>query len=183
MHFCVYVFVPSDGDIEDLVDRALAPYSEDLEVPPYKVHLDAGEIEAMAKHYGVKPGETSTLVKHMNEWRGCHGGIDGLGLFALARWNPDGKWDWYEIGGRWRGRLRGNVVRAATLLANPKLKELLPFGMLTPDGLWHERETLVGQGWMKWQLQRTSPSRWLQFVCKALKSNPDCRVVCVDIHR
>jgi hypothetical protein len=183
MHYCVYVFVPNDGDIEQLVDRALAPYSEDLQVPVYKIRLDPGEIKAMATHYGLKPNQLNALAEHMKAWRSCDGGVDEKGLFALARWNPEGKWDWYKIGGRWRGRLRGNAVLASTLLASTKLKVLLPFAMLTPDGCWHDRETVITEGWMKWHVRSIKPSQWLRIVRIALQMNPDCRVVCVDIHR
>lgn len=91
MHFCVYILIPSEGDIEELVASALHPYDEDLEVAPYKVYLDAGEIEAMRKHYGVRRSDWQALVSHMEEWSGSPGGIDSQGLFSIKTYNPQGK--------------------------------------------------------------------------------------------
>ncbi len=182
MHYCVYVFIPKKGDIENLVARALEPYSEDLCVPAFKSYLDAGETKAMAKRYGVKPADLDVVALHMKDWKGCAGGVEGKRLFAMTTWNPDGKWDWYEIGGRWRGRLRGNVAGAKTLLNNPRLRELLPFSLLTPDGCWHERETFTAKGWMKWHVERKADGTWLKEVRTALERYPNHRVVCVDIH-
>ena len=182
MHYCVYVFIPKTGDHEELVARALEPYDEDRQVRPYKSYLDAGEIGAMAKHYGLKPADLGALARRMDDWKRCPGGVDGKRLFAVKTWNPDGKWDWYEIGGRWRGRLRGNVASAQALLGRPNLQELLPFAVVTPDGRWHERETLIAGGWMKWRVERKTDSAWLKEVRTALRRYPNHRIVCVDAH-
>jgi hypothetical protein len=181
MHFCVYVFVAEDGSLEELVARALAPYSEDLEIAPYKVYPDRGEIAAMAKHYGLKPTDRRQLAKHMHDWNGGHGGVDKKGLYAVKNSNRSGKWDWYEIGGRFSGRFPGNVISASALAAG-FTAELLPFAVLTPDGLWDERETVISKGWMKWRIRRKTTRQWLGLVRAALAEHPDHRVVCVDIH-
>jgi hypothetical protein len=182
MHYCVYVFIPKEGDIEVLVAQALAPFDEDRQVPPYKSYLDAGEVKAMAKHYRVKPGDLGALTRHMEDWKGCPGGMEGKRLFAVKTWNPAGKWDWYEIGGRWDARLRNNAVMAKTLLERPDLRDLLPFALVTPDGLWQEREALITQGWMKWRVERKTGGAWRRQVRAALRRFPDRRVVCVDVH-
>src|SRR5947209_1469375 len=91
MHYCVYVFIPQEGDIEEFVARALWPFSDDFEVAPYKAYLDKGEIDAMAKHFDIKPGNLQWLAGKMEEWNNGPGGIDDEGLFVMKAWNPDSK--------------------------------------------------------------------------------------------
>lgn len=183
MHFCIYVLIPSDSDIEELVARVLHPYDEDLEVAPYKVYLDAGEIEAMRKQYGVRRSDRAALVSRLEEWSGSAGGFDEQGLFSIKTFNPKGKWDWYEIGGRWSGRIPGDVISAKALLRKWNLSTLLPAALVTPDGWWHEWETFIVEGWMKWRTERKTGREWLEIVKGALSDHSDMRVVCVDIHR
>ncbi len=183
MHYSVYVFIPSDGDIEEHVARALRLYSDEHEVPPYKEYLDVGEIAAMAKHYGVRRTDRKVLVSHMENWKGNPGGVDQKGIFSIKTFNPKAKWDWYEIGGRWCQRFPGHVIATAALLEKKNLKEILPAAMVTPNGWWHEWETFIVEGWMKWRTERKKANSWLREVKAALKAHPDMRVVCVDIHR
>jgi hypothetical protein len=183
MHYSVYVFIPPEGDIEEQVAEALRLYSDEHEVPPYKEYLDSGEIAAMARHYCLKQGDRKALAMRMDDWRGCPGGVDAEGLFSVKTWNPKAKWDWYEIGGRWSRQLPGNVISAKALLEKPNLKELLPAAMVTPDGWWHEWETFIVEGWMKWRTERKKDGTWLRELKSALLAHSDLRVVCVDIHR
>ena len=183
MHYCVYVFIPKEGAIDEQVAWALQPYDEDLDVPPYKVYLDAGEIAAMAKHYRVEKTDLTALAAHMQDWQRGPGDIDENGLFAIKSYNPSGKWDWYEIGGRWAGRPHGDLTTANALHGRPKQKSLLPAAMLTPDCAWHECETFITEGWMRWRVDRKTDADWLREVRDALRRYPDHRVVCVDIHR
>lgn len=183
MHYSVYIFIPKEGDIEEGVAEKLQLYSDEHEVPPYKDYLDAGEIAAMAKHYRVRRCDRKALAMHMEDWRGCLGGIDATGLFSVKTLNPQAKWDWYEVGGRWCERFPGSVIETRALLEKKNLKDLLPFAMITPDGLWHEWETFIVEGWMQWRTERKTDKNWLAEVRAALTAYPDHRVVCVDLHR
>lgn len=182
MHYCVYVFIPDEGDIEEEVAKALRLYGDEIEVPPYKEYLDAGEITAMAKCYGVRCGDRKALAAHMDDWKGVPGGIDTKGLYAIKTFNPNAKWDWYEIGGRWEHFL-SDVIGTTSLLEKKNLKNILPAAMVTPDGWWSERETFIVEGWMKWRTEQKKDGEWLQEVKTALKTYPAFRVVCVDVHR
>ncbi len=148
MHYCVFVLIPQDADIDIEIEKALAPFDDDLKVDPYKVYLDPREITAMARHYGTKRTDFKTLAAHMDDWRSNLGGVDDRGLFAVSTFNPNAKWDWYAIGGRWDGHLPGNVLSAAALLKRPDLKSLLPAALVTSDGSWHQRETFISESWM-----------------------------------
>lgn len=84
----------------------------------------------------------------------------GTGV-AKTTYNPDSKWDWYRIGGRWDGVIRNihvesqdngfnfgsqhetlemNTAPISDILKN----EIVPFAIVTPDGKWHEKGTA---GW------------------------------------
>jgi hypothetical protein len=92
---------------ENEIEEVLAPYDENKDVDRYKVYLDKQEIKDMAKYYKVKPVDEKRLVEHMDSWRGQEGGLDKKGLYGWSQYNPKSKWDWYEIGGRWAGLVKG----------------------------------------------------------------------------
>jgi uncharacterized short protein YbdD (DUF466 family) len=102
-HFTVLVI---GGDHEE----QLAPFSEHIEVDAYrkythdvtwqkelyaKEHPDAGEptleqiAEFLNERYDEDPDERYA--------------VDETGLYHMSTYNPDSKWDWYVVGGRWRG--------------------------------------------------------------------------------
>jgi len=184
MHFCTYVIIGPVGDIESQAALTLEPFSESLEVEPHKVYLEDVEIKRMAAYYKLKENNFAALMEKMQDWRGSEGGIDEVGLFSRTTANPEGKWDWYEIGGRWKGSFRGrNVIKASTLLKSPDLEKHPPFSLVSPEGEWLEVERLVDAGDYKFTLVRKTPSRWLIELKQVLARYPEHRVVCVDVHR
>ena len=184
MHFCTYVIIGPKGNIESHVAKALAPFDDSLEVEAYKAYLEEVEIDRMAGHYRIEKGDWPALIDKMPDWRGTKGGQDAIGLFSWTTANPQGRWDWYEIGGRWKGPFAGrNVIKSETLFRSPNLKKHLPFGIVSPDGQWHEVEKLIDAGYCKFGSVRKSDGRWLIELKQILSRYPDHRVVCVDIHR
>jgi len=124
-HFTVLV-------IGDDVEGKLAPFDENLEVEPYKVYYDEESIAHMVSHYNEREGynldknDLQALVPLMKEWGGYDkAAVDNDGLHYWSTYNPDSKWDWYQIGGRWRGQLllkhgtTGVQGEASFMLANP----------------------------------------------------------------
>jgi hypothetical protein len=177
-----YVFIPEAGDIEAAVDTALQPFDYELQVKPRKRYLDQSEIDRMATYYGIGPTAVERLAAKMADWNGGRGGSDAGGLFTFETTNPDGMWDWYEIGGRWDGHLPGNVAGAKGLLRSQKLAEFLPHDFLTPDGEWHQSETYILGGPDGVRIERKSPAAWLEEFQAALKTYAGDRVVNVDVH-
>ena len=59
------------------------------------------------------------LVAWMNEWDDGEYGIDEEGPYRISHYNPKSKWDWYEIGGRWRGyfKLKAEAMDQVDTLA------------------------------------------------------------------
>ena len=104
----------------------------------------------MSKHYGISTANLPALAEKMTDWRGRRGGVDRQGLYSISTTNPEGRWDWYEIGGRWDRYIkhsRNNAIKAKTLAASPSLKNCLPYFVLTPEGEWlqYERVFFVGE--------------------------------------
>jgi len=185
MHYATFVIIGKDDDPEAAVASAMEPFDQDLEVEPYRRYLDTSDIQHMAEHYGLAPTDLLGLARKMQDWWGCEGGVDAHGLYAVTRYNPDGKFDWYEIGGRWDRYIPGshrNVISARALLKSRRFRKCLPYYLLTPDGRWFE----TGTGWRigpaKTAADRRADRRWLALVRRVLKQYSDHNVVCVDIH-
>ena len=101
-HFTVIVFGEED------LDEALEPFNETLEVEPYDVELGSWTINAalkMAKEAGIKGRNPSPerLAKLLNDaWSERYFVVDGK-IMESSDCNPNGQWDWWVLGGRWRG--------------------------------------------------------------------------------
>jgi len=94
-HFAVLV-------IGDDVAGQLEPYDEGIQIEPYKEHLDSAEIACMASYYGLSPSDVNALHEKIRDWNEPNGGgIDDQGLFVWRTYNPESKWDWWTVGGRW----------------------------------------------------------------------------------
>lgn len=94
-HYSVLVLHKEDQDIDTL----LAPYDENLEVKPY-LKLTFDETVAKAKEEYDNCTEQE-LIKNYAEDFGYILLNDGL----YSTYNPNSKWDWYSIGGRFSNSL------------------------------------------------------------------------------
>lgn len=116
-HFAVLV-------IGEDVEEQLAPYDENIEVPRYKEYWDSDTIRQWeriladpsnrgnAPYEGLKllsgepPHSLPDLALVYNE-RYSSGDdkvhVDSGGIYVWSTYNPKSKWDWYQVGGRWRG--------------------------------------------------------------------------------
>jgi hypothetical protein len=116
-HFTVLVVTkvePTDEDGSEL-STLMEPYAEDREVEPYwtdeadsfetwwdrKYHVDEGHVPADVTFEGLmaffkSEGDGDQLYRLT---------ADGK-VERQTTYNPDSKWDYYRIGGRWSGRLK-----------------------------------------------------------------------------
>lgn len=190
----MYVIIgPNTNNIETAVAQALAPFDEDRAVRPYKLHLSASTVTAMAKYYNIPETDLAGLIAKMSDWLGDAGGNDHLGLYARCSHNPDGKWDWYQIGGRFNGRISGdcrsddargidhNMVPVSDLIAAPDFAARVPAVVVTPYGEWIARSVFVTTS-AGWHVRDVPRRRWRERVRRILKAFPNHRVVCVDAH-
>ena len=115
-HFSVMVIAKYEDMIEDL----LAPYNENIEVDPY-IRRTKEEMIRDSKSYAKRIKEllAEEPERELSQWDQAY--LDAKtdedfyeakkeedGLYdddgnELSTYNPKSKWDWYEIGGRWRG--------------------------------------------------------------------------------
>jgi len=125
-HFTVTVI---GDDVEDILE----PYYEGKEVQPY-ISNTPEDMLRQFKKYEIdcfkhqQDGETlsnfeiktialnlKTSLDLSDWWREYSGGdIDEDGN-ATSTYNPDSKWDWYSLGGRWAGMLPIKKGKAGTV--------------------------------------------------------------------
>lgn len=106
-HYTVLVLMDTiPDDVEHALSLMLDPYDENKEVAPYRRYMDDDDITLMRKHYEVEGDDLGLLVPHIHSWTGRSGGREGDRLYSISTYNPDSKWDYWSIGGRWRGALR-----------------------------------------------------------------------------
>lgn len=111
----------------------------------------------------------------------------------LTSYNPDSKWDWYSIGGRWDGflplkeldedgeRLTANEAYFHEIDWEYMLKEgYPPFCFVNEDGEWFEKGEM---GWWGVTFDEKPEDTWKTLFADYLKEvDPDCLVTVVDFH-
>jgi hypothetical protein len=98
VHFSVLVVGPD-------VHLALEPFCCEHEVEPYWQQLDQWSLGELIRRYGPAYSDAD-LVEFAEEVELGRVRQDAEGLLqTLTTSNPDARWDWYEVGGRWEGLL------------------------------------------------------------------------------
>lgn len=100
----------------------------------------------------------------------------------LSTYNPNSKWDWYAIGGRWNDVL---ITLSCTKTNEDIVDQIdwdktpVPFAFITPDGKWHERGEM---GWWAIVSNEKDNSEWEEEFRDAIKKYHDLTVTVVDCH-
>lgn len=104
-----------------------------------------------------------------------------------ATYNPDSKWDWYEIGGRWKDMLltkKGEKTNSALVkdIDWNKMQNFHTYAVLHPDGEWIEPGKMA---W--WGVSCATPEEERKFrenYKKDIieKANKNWRLTIVDCH-
>ena len=100
-HFSVAVFSHRPEDVEEL----LAPYNEQTEDEEYLEFEEASEsMEDIRARYAQEKQDGESFETFLSRWYGYdyNEELDACGYLC----NPNAKWDWWEIGGRWHNELR-----------------------------------------------------------------------------
>jgi hypothetical protein len=204
-HFTVAIIIPPnlDEDVTDFAYQQMQPYDESLTVPPYVCYsMDkaereiAAEIERYTRIIAAKDPayrldkcqehleelKTSTPQQRYQERLKFFEQFNPQGE-PLSRSNPDAKWDWYVIGGRWDGwildrdtsgeRAEDNLATAEHAVANRKVTHAI----ITPDGVWHEHGQM---GW--WGILLTENAGWDDQALALLASYPGHNILIIDAH-
>lgn len=196
----------------------LDPYDEGLEVEEYIVHTKDEAIDIVKQNHAkayesaIEYLRKSDITESNREY---YQSIIDKGLFIsyedawkkvldwgyklddeenlLSTYNPDSKWDWYSIGGRWSGFLRtkekddeGNPIKVYQaqfkdidwdyMIKN----DIIPFNYVTEDGEWCEKGEM---GWWGMTTNEMEQSDWADNFKRYLKLvEDDCLVTVVDFH-
>lgn len=112
----------------------------------------------------------------------------------LSTYNPDSKWDWYSIGGRWHAYLHlkelddnGDRVRVdQTTFGEIDWDYMIdnnitPFCFVTEDGEWVEKGEM---GWWGMVSNETPGESWKETFKRYINSieDTDCLVTAIDFH-
>ena len=159
---------------ERLQEASISSHQQDyyrklMETGPIITDTEAWEI---AKDWGYEIDEEENLLTH---------------------YNPDSKWDWYSVGGRWSGflPLKDRDPEGDPLTANEAYvgeidwdymieNKFPPFCFVDEDGEWHEKGEM---GWFAVVKDESPEEEWIKEFREYIDSvDEDCLVTVVDFH-
>lgn len=133
-HYNVTVVVSGDtaSDAEDAVEAALEPFSEHHEVDPYPKDIETTLVELALDQENERRREAGDPPLTLNDETALTAAVsaylgvdvvrrDDGSLYYLSTWNPEGRWDFWNIGGRWsdsfltKDGTRSDLVRVRDL--------------------------------------------------------------------
>lgn len=101
----------------------------------------------------------------------------------LSTYNPNSKWDWYEIGGRWDGELINREGKNTNIDYANQIdwdKTGVPFAFIEPNGVWHEKGEM---GWWAIVSNEKEQDSWKEEFENFVKDLDDeVEVTIVDCH-
>lgn len=178
-HFTVLVATLGNDSLdgESVVESILAPYNEEIQVDPYwetedlkweREYYASEKFEPQPGTERLKAGATDEeLVAWLNAYHDDEA-IDGVGLYRIedgviqrrSTYNPDSKWDWYSVGGRWTGGLllkqgaTGVTGRPGVMMEandDPNYADQAFKRDIAIDVMRQTREDEAQATWAKWQ--------------------------------
>lgn len=100
----------------------------------------------------------------------------------LSIYNPNSKWNWYTIGGRFNNYLKtlSGKTTNEDYVSKIDWEDILPFAFVTPIGEWHERGKM---SWWACVFNEKSHDNWKSEFKEFLDSlDEDTIVTVVDCH-
>ena len=111
-HFSVVVCIEDPAKLGAVME----PYSEQLETEPYRHYEEGGAaghwaVKSLREHEGLNPDDATLTWAQVAEAHNRRYGGDEKPLlldedgraYQMSTYNPQSKWDWWTIGGRWAG--------------------------------------------------------------------------------
>lgn len=103
--------VSSASEAAATAEEMLAPFSEELEVEPYKRYekgapADFWLVRPLREEGALPDGDLSWLqvaTAANARYPDDRYDVDNEGMYQMSTYNPRSKWDWYQLGGRWTG--------------------------------------------------------------------------------
>ena len=170
-HFTVLIAVDRAADTDGAIAAKLAPYDEGRDVAPRAEPMSDEDVRRMAEHYKVD-ATPEALLPHMKDWHGRDGMIRDGKLCGVTQYNPDSKWDWYKVGGRWDGDIRHNRQPAENV-------DYRPFAFIDRHGFWHQRGRM---GWWGIVTGEQDADAWAEQVKALIADSAGHDLVLVDCH-
>lgn len=168
-HFIGAVLVPAFGhDSRAYLTDVLHRFDENRAVPIYPGEPDPAEIARAAKHYGVD----TVTPELMNDWDGRDWHLIDDMLIPFSTHNPESKFDYWQIGGRWADDLepqqnesmREFSERITAVAADsddtPEPSGFIPKHIVIPSGPnagWHSAEDVL---WFGMATEAVSAEQW-----------------------
>jgi hypothetical protein len=203
-HFTVGIIVPQDvNDVEDFIARQMDPYYEHTDDDPYvcySVEQAAADIASTIHRLeliisrnepdfdltkcrqNLEQLRAMTPQQKYQEHIRFHEQFNDEGE-PISTYNPDSKWDWYVIGGRWDGWINDKETSGESVIDNAATTEeaiarnKIPHAIITPEGEWLEHGQM---GWFAALL--TENENWDSDARAVLARYPGHRIVIVDAH-
>lgn len=206
-HFTVGILIPPNElhRAEGYIAVQMAPYDENKQVEPYICYdLDQAAadlereishleriLETREPHYDLdRCREQLQRLQQMTPEAGYQEFLERHETFdednnPLSTYNPQSRWDWYVIGGRWDGWLNDRETSAGEIADNmAAVSQVLAEGkwtyaLITPDGQWHERGKM---GWWAIAANEKEETAWQEEQCQILEGYEDHYLVLIDAH-
>lgn len=165
------------SEIEDFRNGIYKEYLED----PVKYKEEWGNnkrhIDYLENEFPKKLNWTDEeCYEDIAKWRREEGMVAEDGSILSTR-NPKSKWDWYQVGGRWRGGIPGDEVK----MSEVDIDTIdTPYAFVTTDGEWVERGEM---GWFGISSNEMNEDEWDAKFREYLKTlDKDIILTLVDCH-
>ena len=171
-----YVGIVQANSVEE-IDNILAPYSERLDVPVYKVFPTDEEIKEFLQYYSgnqFNPNLAYYINLYGKNWNGYVLDED-LKPIEYSTYNPKSKYDWYDVGGWWN-----NIVPENTCLAK-EIKDFYSEYDCLPD-IYVNKEEWFEEKKFSWWGSEVEIKENKGIVNRKLEENSEKRVFIVDFH-
>lgn len=204
-HFTVGLIIPQDKLplIHDFITDQMAPFDEGIRVARYvsysveqakaELEQDILRLERIVERRDAKYNlekccevlielRATTPMQRYREYLQHHESFNAKGE-PVSTYNPNSKWDWWIIGGRWDGWINDKETRGNRVTDNVATTEeavergKFPHAIITPDGQWHERGKM---GW--WAILITENDDWASEAKQILASYPGHQFLILDAH-
>lgn len=187
MHYYAAVLFdhfPAEDEIIDVMER----FNEDpIDPIEYDVSLSADDIEY---RLSADPENFSLLAQRNYEGEPEVKSSPTQGLYQTYTGNPNGKWDWWSIGGRWdtiseEKEGESNEVERNSLPVSELLQKDITPAAVVVNGEWHgdggfseSPRNAIGQ----WDFEAIEKNN-REDVMETLQKHKDKIAVGVDCHR
>lgn len=184
-----YIQYTKDEAIDEVKKRHAQKYNNALEA------LKKKDLDSERYAYFQKVLDKGLFISYEDAWEEAKewGYKIDSDENLLSTYNPDSKWDWWIIGGRWSGYMvlkerdeNGDIIKVDQADFNEidwdymLNNNIIPFCYVRPDGDWCEKGRM---GWWAMVSDETSDQSWkTQFKDFLDSIDYNCVVTAVDFH-